>query len=569
MQTAKQLSAKVPPFGWLIALALLVYAPCFAGGFFWDDLSLIKDNPGLSSMTGLWDIWARPGLTAEYYPVTHTTYWIEARLGVGTGVMHVVNVAILVATAYVIFLIAKRLYWRAPLAGAAMLIAHPMTVESVAWISQRKTVLAGLFCALCVYQWLRKEPAGVRWALFFFVCALLSKTQALVLAPGLLLLDAYRGKLDRNSWKQVAPMLGVGIAFAVVTTLIEHRATPAEGQGGMNLAITGMAPWHYLKTLLWPFPVNLVYPPDLGFPVGLILLVLWVFAIGILLARPATRVAGLGGAWLVVSIAPVLGLIYYPYMAFSPFADRFAYFANLALMPALVSGAAGLIPARAGALVGAGAILLLAGFSMDQSALYADPKAMWEITARRNPKAWVAFENLAVLDSSNRQTHLKAALGASPLAVVAASELARDALEAGDETTAKGYLEKAWKADPASPVAYEIWGGYLMARDRDIEARTVFDQGIEKAYDAKALKLNLASLLAGTKDPKVKDLRRALKLAVELTNEVPNDPIMWLARARVERQTGSDPKPSFEKALELAVATGNHELEAAVRTEMP
>src|SRR5262245_51777978 len=135
-------------------LAFLAYLPAIHGGYIWDDDVHIVWNPTLRSLAGLGQIWFVPTATPQYYPLVHTTFWLEYHLwGLDPHGYHAVNVGLHALSALVLWRLLVRLEVPAAWFAAAVFALHPVHVESVAWATERKNVLSGLLylCALAVY----------------------------------------------------------------------------------------------------------------------------------------------------------------------------------------------------------------------------------------------------------------------------------------------------------------------------------------------------------------------------------------------------------------------------------
>src|ERR1043165_8747849 len=133
---------------WLAALlvgaTLVSYAPALLSGFIWDDDSYVTENPTLESVSGLARIWFVPDALPQYYPLVHTTFWIEHHLwGLAPFGYHLINVLLHALNALLLFLALERLSVRGAWLAAFVFALHPVHVESVAWITERKNVLSG------------------------------------------------------------------------------------------------------------------------------------------------------------------------------------------------------------------------------------------------------------------------------------------------------------------------------------------------------------------------------------------------------------------------------------------
>ena len=170
---------------WLFALALIAitaaaYLPAWNGKLIWDDNRHIT-QPALRSWQGLADIWTRVGATQQYYPLVHSFFWIEQKLW-GDSVLgyHLVNILLHSLGAVVLLQILRRLKIPGAWLAAALFALHPVQVESVAWISELKNTLSGLFFFCSILTYLNFDERRNRLAyissLALFILGLLCKT---------------------------------------------------------------------------------------------------------------------------------------------------------------------------------------------------------------------------------------------------------------------------------------------------------------------------------------------------------------------------------------------------------
>ncbi|MBV8781062.1 MAG: O-GlcNAc transferase, partial [Phycisphaerae bacterium] len=140
----------------LLALTLIAYLPLTHAGFIWDDDHHVYANSLLHSLGGLWRMWTQRTALPQYYPLTHTVFWIEYHLwGNNPLGYHLINVVIHAANAVLVWRILKSLKIEAAWLAALIFALHPVNVETVAWVSERKNTLSGLFYLLSLICYLR------------------------------------------------------------------------------------------------------------------------------------------------------------------------------------------------------------------------------------------------------------------------------------------------------------------------------------------------------------------------------------------------------------------------------
>ena len=146
----------------IFCATLAAYFPALRGGLLWDDSSHLT-KPGLQSLHGLWRIWFELGATQQYYPLLHSAFWLEHRMwGDAVAGYHLTNVALHALSACLVVMIMKRLSLPGAWFAGFVFALHPVHVESVAWISEQKSTLSGVFClaALLTYLQLLTRTVG-------------------------------------------------------------------------------------------------------------------------------------------------------------------------------------------------------------------------------------------------------------------------------------------------------------------------------------------------------------------------------------------------------------------------
>lgn len=410
----------------LLLLPLLAYLPVTRNGYIWDDDSYLTGNETLRDAGGLARIWFDPGATPQYYPLVHTSFWIEYRLwGLHPLGYHLVNVLLHGLAAWLAWRLLRRL--RVPGAWfAALLFAlHPVHVESAAWVAERKNVLSGVLYLAAFLEYVRfaemrdgetgpqqarRARRSYAWSLALFAGALLSKTVAATLPVAIAIAFWWRGRLDpKRELRALAPFLALGVGFGALTAYLEKHHVGAMGESWdldalERLLIAGRAVWFYLGKLVWPGRLTFIYPRweiDAAAPLQ------WAYplaALGLLVALWAVRRRWGRGPlaallFFGVTLFPALGFFdVYPFR-FSFVADHFQYLASLgplALAGAGVARAVGSRGAARATTVGIAALLALAlgGLTWQQARVYRDEETLWRDTLRKSPGSWMAYLNL-------------------------------------------------------------------------------------------------------------------------------------------------------------------------------
>jgi protein O-mannosyl-transferase len=256
--------------GLLVAL-LIVYWPALNGQPVWDDNHHLT-APDLQSWAGLGRIWWDLKATQQYYPLTHSVFWIERRLWGDWYIgYHIANICLHTLSAFPLVRILRALEFPGAWLAAALWAAHPVQVESLAWMSELKNCLSGVFyfSAALIYLRFDRERTAKLWltALGLFALGLLSKSVIATLPGALLLIIWWRR--GRVSWKQdvlpLIPFFAVGAGYGALTSWVEKTYIGAQGsEFHLSLIerclVAGHAFWFYLGKLAWPADLIFIYP---------------------------------------------------------------------------------------------------------------------------------------------------------------------------------------------------------------------------------------------------------------------------------------------------------------------
>ncbi len=237
--TGRFLLQQLATFAAIFASLIVVYWPALTGGIIWDDERHIT-RPALQSLHGLWRIWFDLTATQQYYPLLHSAFWVEHRLW-GDAVIgyHLANLTEHALSAFLIILILRRLEFRGAWLAGLLWALHPVCVESVAWMSEQKSTLSGVFyfaAALTYLHFDRSRRKSLYFAAFaLFVLALLSKSVTATLPAALLVVFWWqRGRIEwRRDVMPLLPWFIIGATAGLFTAWVEAhvigaaaRATP-------------------------------------------------------------------------------------------------------------------------------------------------------------------------------------------------------------------------------------------------------------------------------------------------------------------------------------------------------
>jgi tetratricopeptide (TPR) repeat protein len=460
---------------WGVALLLAAATVWAFGGVaqasfvHFDDGPFVVENPHLrEGLSGAGLRWALTADLLEDSP--HTDYWSPVTLisrlldvelfGFDAGAHHLVNLAIHVVTVVLLFFTMQGLTGRrGPSAFvAATLAVHPLHVEAVAWITERKDVLGGLFWVLAMAAYGRYAARPTRGRLAVVVLAmalgLMAKPMLVTLPFALLLLDYWPLGRGRDVGdlsglvREKVPLLALGVASVVITILPQVR-----GEGltsldtlplGLRLGNAARSYVAYLEQAAWPHPLAFYYPHpgrSLGFgAAALSVLVLVAITVWAWRERHRLPFAVVGWAWYLVTLLPVIGLVQVGEHAR---ADRFTYlpFVGLSFLPAF--GLPALVTGRRGRQwLAAGAVAVVAA---------------WCVLTRAQVETW--------RDSETLFRHALRVTGGSPLVHY---NLANELVRQGEREEAREHYQAALQLKPGYAEAHVNLGN-LLASEGDPE----------------------------------------------------------------------------------------------------
>ncbi len=524
------------PGGLIVLLVFLAYLPALHGGFVWDDDAYVTENPTLHNVEGLRLIWFKVGVLPQYYPLVHTTFWLEYHLwGLHPLGYHLDNVLLHALAAILLGWVLRSLQVPGAWLAAALFAVHPVQVESVAWVTERKNVLSAVFyftAALAYLHFPAREDAGgpnrLRWfwylgALILFAAALLSKTVTCTLPAALLLVCWWKkGRVQRGDILPLVPFFAVGASLGLLTAWIEKHQVGAQGTEwaltfGERCLIAGRALWFYAGKLAWPAQLAFIYP---RWTVETSAWWQWMFPLAVLSVMTGLwlgrRRMGRGPLAAVLffagTLGPALGFVNVFPMRYSFVADHFQYLAGVGL---ITLGAAGL--SRVPRVIPAMLVTVLAVLTWQRANVYLDEKILWRDTLAKNPECWMALGNLGVClyDEGQKEEAVelfRKAIRINPNYYEAINNLGFIFASQKRFDEAIEQYRRAIRIKPDYIIALNNLGLALAAQGRFDEAIENYRTALKiSPYDYDALNdLGIALTARGQPDEAIKDFQKAV-----------------------------------------------------------
>jgi protein O-mannosyl-transferase len=492
---------------------ILIYLPAIGGDFVWDDDDYVTQNQQIANEGGLARIWLDRTSTPQYYPLVFTTYYLEHQIwDLDPLGYHVTNVVLHWLTAVLLWRVLLRLSVPGSALAAIVFALHPVQVESVAWITERKNVLSAAFYLGSALMYLRirsqnsmddrcSSPVNYALAIVMFCGAVLSKSVTCSLPAALLVVTWWRdGRITRRDVLPLLPMFAIGLAAGLNTAWLEKHHVGASGPAWdwtmmERCLIAGRAVWFYAGKLVWPHPLMFFYPRwdidtsqwwQVLFPASAValLVVLWILRSRI--GRGPLAAALLFGG----TLFPALGFFNVYPMRYSFVADHFQYHASMGIIVLLVSGFIKItdrtesLLSRFRAPCGLGVITILTALTFNQTLVWTNSETLFIDTVKKNPDSIPARTSLSDIYKQRGELRttvklLEAALACSPMdyeAVILHVEIGTLQMRVGKVQEARQRFEAALEIDATDPTAHAMLASLLVQGGQTEKALHHYEQ---------------------------------------------------------------------------------------------
>jgi len=620
----------------LAAITFAVFGQTLRHGFVnFDDGLYVYENPVVQKgLTWGGFRWALTyGQIGHWHPLTWLSHMLDCQwYGLQAGGHHLTNILLHAAAAILLFLVLRRMtgfLWRSAFVAAVFAI-HPLRVESVAWVAERKDVLSAFFFMLTLgayVRYVRRPPSMIRYGavVLCFALGLLSKNMLVTMPFVLLLLDYWPLNRLASFTPQVLlqrvaekiPLFVLTAGSCVATALVPEKLTAADKLPfGLRLENAVVSCVTYLWQMIHPSGLACVYPNPTNY------LPFWQVAgaLGLLLAISGAAWAFrrthpwlvVGWLWYLGMMIPVIGMVQISYYAH---ADRYTYLPQIGLYLMLTWTAADLCAGwrhRRVLLGGLSTVILVALIfcAHTQTLYWRNSEVLWAHTLACTSDNYIAHYNLGDALIKKRRmdeaiahfqtalqikpdyaeahdnlgnalfqkgrvdeaiTHYQTALQIRPDNAKAHNNLAIALFQTGRVNEAITHYQTALQIKPDYAEAHNNLGNALFQKGRVYEAITNYQTALQIKPDYAEAHNNLAWVLATVSQASLRNGGKAVKLA-ERANQLTSgeNPVILrtLAAAYAEAGRLGDALLSAQKAIELAQAAGQKNLVEQINGEL-
>jgi tetratricopeptide (TPR) repeat protein len=566
----------------IVILAVICYWPALHGEFIFDDDATLTGNALVQAPDGLKIFWTSTQ-QMDFWPVTYSTLWLEWRLwGMDSTGYHVTNLALHLAAVFLLWAALRRLNVPGAWLAALLFAVHPVNVEAVAWIAQRKTVLAVMFYFAAVLAFAKtgladRETPSARlngnaraWyaaSVAAFILGMFSKGSVATAPLILLALIWWRRPVEWRDGRRLTPFFLIAGVLAAVNVWFQTH-----GSGEVIRSVTWLdrvlgaaaVGWFYLGQALAPLRLIFVYPlwdirADewrwwLPLVTALALTGLLISCRNTWWGRPALV------AWwcFAAALVPVMGLVDIYYMKYALVADHYEYVAlpaALALAAAAwgkwhASSAAARSPA---AVVAATVVAALAFLCWRQAQLYQSAVTLYQATIAQDPTSRLVRDYLGAYYAKRNHYAEAAAQYAEAIRfdrrdAEAHNNLGFDLIQLDQLPQAVAQCEEAVRLRPDYAEAHNNLGNALLAMGQKDQAIAELRLALRFAPGSAQMRYDLGSALlqAGRTDDAIAQLQLAVQLDPDFAPARNNlGAAFYVAGRYAEAQT------QFEAAVQL------------------
>ena len=549
----------------LVLATLIAFEPVRNNGFVnYDDDGYVTNNSHVKGgITGKSVIWAFTAYhESNWHPLTWLSHMLDCQLfGLNPLWHHMTNLLFHIVNTLLLFLILKKMtgaIWCSGFVAAAFAL-HPLHVESVAWVAERKDVLSGFFWMLTIAAYIRyvKRPAVGRYVLVFLVfgLGLMAKPMVITLPFVLLLLDYWplnrmQQKSEDNTGLSIKHLIVEKIPLFVLVAASGVITFMAQQHGGVVKRLDNLPASLRVSNALASYVgyiVKMIYPTDLSalYPLPGYRLKIWYVIVCFIMLATITAVVifkarkhywKVGWLWYLGTLVPVIGLVQ---VGVQGMADRYTYLPSIGIFIIIAWGAADIVPkwrqrGRVLAILSTVVLVILI------------------LLTRAQVRHW-----------QNNLTLFKHAIEATDRNYIMHNNYGSALVENGQLSDAVIHFREAVRINPKYLVARDNIGQVYLDQGRTTEAVRIFTELLRMKPNQPKVLDTLASILATSKDKNVRNPAREVRLAeraCELTNF--NQPEFLCTLTAAYAAAGSFDKAiqTAEKAIKLAEAKGETDM---------
>jgi Tfp pilus assembly protein PilF len=552
----------------------------------YDDPRYVYENAKITGGLSISGIsWAFTHIhSLNWHPLTSISHMLDCQLyGLKAGWHHFTNVLLHTLAAMLLFLALQQMtgaVWRSAFVAAVFAI-HPLRVESVAWVAERKDVLSGVFFMLTLLAYVKyvrlPRVRGYLVVVFLFACGLMSKPMLVTLPFVLLVLDYWPlNRIEGQFWKRVAekiPLIALSAVSSVITFLVQKSAVGQTDELPIFERINNAVVSYilYIWQMLWPVNLAVFYPhPENRLPLWeiacclLVLMCITVAAIALRTHRPYLLT---GWLWYLGMLIPVIGLVQ---VGWQGRADRYTYLPQIGLYIAATWAVVDLtvLYRYRRATLSTAAIVVIAALSSCtwvQNSYWRDSETLFRHALAVTVNNDVAENNLGIVFLRQGKVDeaislLQAAVDLRPDNSPAHENLAKALLQKGQVADALIHYRKLLQLQPDNIEVHNIVGTVLTQQDRVAEGVEEWEKVLAIQPDNGNAMSNLAWVFATSPDQSLRDGPKAARLAEEaLRLSGGRIPILFRTLAAAYAESGEFSKAiqAAQLGIELANSQGN------------